>query len=319
MHIIRSVPDFSAPPSLSVLAVLISTLLLTGCGGGGGGGGGSETLSPTPAPVSAPTPTRTPTTEPVTQTKPTTDSTPTPAPAPASPVVTYGKVKVGIVDSGLAPDRSDINYGNVHFASYVAGGSQTLNDNNGRAGHGTLVALTAAGLASGAFAGGVAPDSDLWIAQASSNNLFYYQDTQKAIAGLLNNGVKIINMSYASSERLSTMAQQQSARTSGRYDLVRDSLSSIVSANALGIVVTGNNGTSTPSPNAQIPLIYNDASLQKGLLAVTGYVPGYTVPQGSRPPELFVFDACGDVAAWCLAAPGYADYLHDDGTLGRKY
>gem|GEM_PF-812181 len=324
MHIIRSTPDFPAPSQLSVLAVLISTLLLVGCGGGGGGGGGGgETLNMAPAPVNnpapTPTPTPTPTTEPVAETTPTTDSAPTSEPMPVSPVVTYGKVKVGIVDSGLAAGRSDINYDNVHFASYLSGGSQTLNDNNGQAGHGTLVALTAAGLASGAFAGGVAPDSDLWIAQASSNNLFYYQDTQKAISGLLNNGVKIINMSYASSERLATTAQQQSARTSGRYDLLRDSLSSIVSANALGVVVTGNNGTSTPSPNAQIPLIYNDPSLQKGLIAVTGYVPGYTVAQGSRPPELFVFDACGDVAAWCLAAPGYADYLQDNGTLGRKY
>ena len=318
MQITRITPTLSAPSQLSLLAVLISTLLLTGCGGGGGGGGGSnETLNatptPTPTPVVEPTPTKETTS--ITDSTPNTDS----APTPVSPVVTYGKVKVGIVDSGLASGRSDINYDNVHFASYLSGGSQSLNDNMGQAGHGTLVALTAAGIASGAFAGGVAPDSELWIAQASSNNQFYYSDTNKAISGLLNNGVKIINMSYASSERLSTVAQQQSARTSGRYDLLRDSLSSIVNADALGVVVTGNNGTSTPSPNAQIPLIYNDASLQKGLIAVTGYVPGYTVAQGSRPPELFVFDACGDAAAWCLAAPGYADYLQDNGTLARKY
>lgn len=315
MQIIRSTPVYPVPSSLSLLAVLISALLLTGCGGGGGGGGGNETLNstPTPTPTTEPAPTTEPT--PTTETTPAKDSTPTTEPTP----VTYGKVKVGIVDSGLAAGRSDINYDNVHFASYLSGGSQTLNDNNGQAGHGTLVALTAAGIASGAFAGGVAPDSELWIAQASSNNLFYYQDTQKAIAGLLNNGVKIINMSYASSERLTTTAQLESARASGRYDLLRDSLTSIVNADALGVVVTGNNGTSTPSPNAQIPLIYNDASLQKGLIAVTGYIPGYTVAQGSRPPELFVFDACGDAAAWCLAAPGYAEYLQDDGSLARKY
>ncbi|WP_380180380.1 autotransporter domain-containing protein [Kalamiella sp. sgz302252] len=315
MQIIRTIPVFSAPSRLSLLAVLVSAFLLSGCGGGGGGGGGSnnETLNSTPTPVVDPSPTTDPT--PTTETTPTSETTPTTEPVP----VTYGKVKVGIVDSGLAAGRSDINYGNVHFTSYLSGGSQTLNDNNGQAGHGTLVALTAAGIASGAFAGGVAPDSDLWIAQASSNNLFYYSDTHNAIAGLLNNGVKIINMSYASSERLTTTAQLENARASGSYDLLRDSLSSIVSANALGVVVTGNNGTSTPSPNAQIPLIYNDASLQKGLIAVTGYIPGYTVAQGSRPPELFVFDACGDAAAWCLAAPGYAEYLQDDGSLARKY
>lgn len=292
VQIIRSTSVVCLPPSFSILAVVISTLLLNGCGGGGGGGGGgSETVN----------------------------STPVPTPVPSAPVATAAKVKVGIVDSGLAADRTEFNYANVHFTSYLAGGSQTLNDNQGHSGHGTVVALTLAGLAEGAFAGGVAPDSDLWIAQASSNNLFYYTDTQKAINGLLSNGVKIINMSYASDERLTTAADMASARQSGHYDALRDSLSSIVNAGALGVVVTGNNGTSTPSPNAQVPLIYNDASLQKGLIAVTGYLPGYTVAQGSRPPELYVFDACGDAAAWCLAAPGYADYLQNDGTLLRKY
>lgn len=311
MRIHQSVPVHSFNHPLSLLAVLIATLLLNGCGGGGGGGGSnndSETVTPTPT---------TPTT-PTAPTTPVTTTTPV-ATTPTTNVVTYGKVKVGIVDSGLAAGRSDINYDNVHFTSYLSGGSQTLNDNGGSAGHGTVVALALAGIASGSYTGGVAPDSDLWIAQASSNNLFYYSDTQKAIAGLLNSGVKIINMSYASSERLTSAAALESARTSGRYDLLRDSLSSIVQANALGVVVTGNGGTSTPSPNAQVPLIYNDPSLQKGLIAVTGYIPGYTVAQGSRPPELWVFDACGDAAAWCLAAPGYADYLQDDGTLAREY
>ena len=316
MQITRTASVLPIPSPLSLLAVLIGSLLLSGCGGGGGGGSSNnETVNTTPTPTTPTTPT--PTTP--TPTPTTTTTTTTPTPVSTSPVTTYGPVKVGIVDSGLAADRSDINYANVHFTSYLSGASQTLNDNNGTAGHGTVVALTIAGLASGAFSGGVAPDSDLWIAQASSNNLFYYSDTQRAISGLLNNGVKIINMSYASGERLTTAAELESARVSGRYDLLRDSLSSIVSANALGVVVTGNNGTSTPSPNAQIPLIYNDASLEKGLIAVTGYLPGYTVAQGSRPPELYVFDACGDAAAWCLAAPGYADYLQDDGTLARKY
>ncbi|WP_233268364.1 autotransporter domain-containing protein [Pantoea sp. BAV 3049] len=293
MQIIRPAYVLSTTPSLSILAVLISTLLLNGCGGGGGGGGGGSSETVVPAP--------------------------TPAPTPSTPVATSSKVKVGIVDSGLAADRSEFNYADIHFTSSLAGASQTLNDNQGHSGHGTVVALTLAGLAEGSFTGGVAPDSELWIAQASSNNLFYYTDTQKAINGLLSNGVKIINMSYASDERLTTSAELASAGQSGRYDALRDSLSSIVNANALGVVVTGNNGSSTPSPNAQVPLIYNDASLQKGLIAVTGYLPGYTVAQGSRPPELYVFDACGDVAAWCLAAPGYADYLQDDGTLARKY
>ncbi len=303
MRIHNSALVHPAPPALSLLTVLIGTILLSGCGGGGGGGGShndSETITPTPTTPSTPTTPATPITV-------------------TAPVVTYARVRVGIVDSGLAADRSDINYDNVHFASYLSGGSQTLNDNGGSPGHGTLVALALAGLADGAFSGGVAPESDLWIAQASSNNYFYYSDTQKAIAGLLSNGVKIINMSYASTERLTTAAELESARTSGRYDLLRDSLSSIVQANALGVVVTGNAGTSTPSPNAQVPLIYNDASLQKGLIAVTGYIPGYTVAQGSRPPELWKFDACGDAAAWCLAAPGYTDYLQDDGTLAREY
>ncbi|PYG47038.1 hypothetical protein DEU53_11068 [Pantoea sp. AG1095] len=150
------------------LLALLMPLLLAACGGGGGGGGGSAATSPT---------TGTPET-----------------PTPAQPSASGNASKVGIIDSGLSPDRSEINYANVQFTSYVGGGS-SLNDNQGINGHGTVVALTLLGLS---------PGSTLYVAQASQNNIFQYDDTARAVSGLLSQGVRVFNMSYASSERLTS-------------------------------------------------------------------------------------------------------------------
>lgn len=100
------------------LLALIIPFLLSACGGGGGGGGGSSggsTLTPV-----------------------------TPVVEPAVPA-TAASSKVGIIDSGLAPGRSEINYANVNFSSYVDSNT-ALNDNMGINGHGTLVAMTLLGL-----------------------------------------------------------------------------------------------------------------------------------------------------------------------------
>ncbi|GKW12266.1 autotransporter domain-containing protein [Pectobacterium sp. IFB5596] len=268
----------------SILAAHIglALLVLAGCTGKGGTGN-NVTLSSN-------------------STTPTTPTTPTPT------TPTVSAVKVGIIDSGLEAARPEFNYSNLHFSSFVGGSSQ-LHDNQGVNGHGTLVALAAAGLATANYEGGVAPDSELYIAQASFQNRFGDQNTTSAVNWLLNSGVKIINMSYAADERLTTTAELNNASNSLGYLLVRNQLSSIVDAEALSIVATGNNAGSTPSPNTQIPLIFSDASLQKGILAVTGYIPEWVGGEGTtRPAELYLFDACGNVAAYCMSAPGYVDY-----------
>ncbi|PWC15152.1 peptidase S8 [Brenneria roseae subsp. americana] len=282
----------------SILAVNISIILLVlaGCSGGGGGSGGAAPTTPTP-------------------TEPTTPTTPE---EPTTPV--SSAVKVGIIDSGLESARSEFNYASLHFTSFVGGGSQ-VNDNQGVNGHGTLVALTLAGLATDLYPGGVAPDSELYIAQTSKDNHFDYLNTTSAVNWLLNSGVKIINMSYASEERLTTDEALRNAQNSFDYQLVRSELKNIVNAGALSIVATGNNSTATPSPNTQIPLIFNDESLQKGILAVTGYIPEWVGNDGTtRPAELYIFDACGNVASYCMSAPGYIDYpVANSSTLARSY
>ncbi|MDC9819151.1 autotransporter domain-containing protein [Pectobacterium polonicum] len=277
--------------SLLAAHIGLAVLVLAGCTGNGGTGvniiSPTDTVSPTP---------------------------PTTPPTPTQPNPTSGAVKVGIIDSGLEAGRPEFNYSNVQFSSFVGGGTQ-LNDNQGLNGHGTLVALAVAGLSTGINPGGIAPDSELYIAQTSLNNRFNDQDTTSAVSWLLDSGVKIINMSYASDERLTTTTELNNARNSFNYLLVRNQLANIVSAEALSIVATGNNATSTPSPNTQIPIIFDDASLQRGILAVTGYLPDWVGNEGTtRPAELYRFDACGNVAAYCMSAPGYVDYPAEENT-----
>lgn len=264
------------------LALLIP-FLLSACGGGGGGGSASDA----PATVAAP---------------PAQTSTPT-APSQAA--------KVGIIDSGISPGRSGFNYQNIIFTSYLDG-STTPNDNMGINGHGTVVALTLAGLATADFAGGVSPDSTLYIAQASQNNQFDYSVTARAINGLLGDGVRIFSMSYGSTERLTTAQALSDAQQSGRYHSLYQGLRAIADANGLAVVITGNNGTATPSPDAQMPLIYQDPLLAQHMLAVTGTVTSGAYNQPNRPAALGPFDACGNAAAWCLSAPGYVDYPYQN-------
>jgi len=242
---------------------------------GGGGGGGSSSSASSPT-VNQP-------------------------PAPTGPAA---KSKVGIIDSGLASGRSGINYANLNFTSYVGGGS-SLNDNQGINGHGTIVALTLLSLS---------PSSALYIAQASQNNTFSYADTASAVRGLLSQGVRIMNMSYGSLERLTSAQALNDAQD--RYQSLRQSLLDISAAEGLAVMITGNNGTATPAPNVQIPLIYRDASLSHNLLAVTGVMDNLSYDQPNRPAYLGPFDACGNAAAWCLAAAGYADfpYQNSDGS-----
>jgi uncharacterized protein with beta-barrel porin domain len=251
------------------LLALLMPLLLAACGGGGGGSS-SSTASPAP-----------------------TTGSPTPPVQPGAP---SNASKVGIVDSGLSADRSEINYANVQFTSYVGGGT-TLNDNQGINGHGSLVALTLLGLSS---------SSALYVAQSSQNNIFKYDDTDRAVSGLLSQGVRIFNMSFASADRLTS--QQALINAQPGYQSLYRSLRNIAAADGLAVMITGNNGTSTPSPNVQLPLIYQDAQLAHNILAVTGTVSDGAYASSNRPVGIGPFDACGNAAAWCLSAPGYTDY-----------
>lgn len=266
-------------------------MLIAGCGGGGGGGSNSEGSEDKVTPFKM---TRT---------------------LPADNSVTGS---VGIIDSGLSPDRPEFNYERVNFISVLANDNNTLNDNLGLNGHGTLVALAIAGIRQGRFGGGISPDSQLYIAQTSESNIFNYRDVSRAVNSLIGRGVKIINMSFASSERLTTNDELQQARNNGGYQLLQNALRNIVAADALAVVPTGNNGTSTPSPNTQLPLIFNEPSLKRGLIAVTGYLPNPPSAKGDRPDALWNFDACGNAAEWCLSAPGYIDYNPQDALNSSK-
>lgn len=244
-------------------------------------------------------------------------TTPTTPTNPGQPG-TSSLVKVGIIDSGLTPNRAEFDYANVRFNSLTQSANSQLNDNLGINGHGTLVALTLAGLATVDYSGGVAPNTNLYIAQTSENNSFSYFRASLAVQWLLESDVKIINMSYSDSQRLTTPTDYQNART--RYNLLLDDLRSIVDAEALAVIATGNNNSSTPAPNTQIPIIYDDPSLQRGLIAVTGFDPAWIGLDGynSRPAELSVFDACGNTAAYCMSTLGYVDIPVENSSIPER-
>lgn len=162
------------------------------------------------------------------------------------------------------------------------------------------------------------PDSQLYIAQASKDRSFGSIEALYSVSWLLENDVKIINMSYGSTQRLTT--PEELAAAGQRYQYELQSLREIVDAEALAVISTGNENTSTPSPQALLPVIYSDEpELQKGILAVTGFIDENVYSKPNQPDELYLFDACGGAAAYCMSALGTAKYPSQGDTTDGEW
>ena len=103
-------------------------------------------------------------------------------------------VKVGIIDTGIDPDHPDLT---------VAGGVNTVNtrksykDDNG---HGTHVAGTIAAVDNEIGVVGVAPTVELYAIKAfNKRGMAFTSDIIEGIQWCIDNGIRVINMSFGSS------------------------------------------------------------------------------------------------------------------------
>lgn len=103
-------------------------------------------------------------------------------------------VKVGVIDTGIDPDHPDLT---------VAGGVNTVNtrksykDDNG---HGTHVAGTIAAVDNEIGVVGVAPTVELYAIKAfNKRGMAFTSDIIEGIQWCIDNGIRVINMSFGSS------------------------------------------------------------------------------------------------------------------------
>ena len=304
--------------SVKTTLAMALAIALTACGGGGGGNVRGGPPTPTPPPTQPPTPPPPVTPPPV---------IPPPVVPPADPAqpgkqghltavnalgtgLTGQGVRIGIVDSGV--NRAHPAFGGRVAASY-AYVDPAVNDlsRDDVVGHGTTVAMLAAG---GSYAGtqvGVAPEAQIVSARiiadkrpsddgsGSGNEVSGGIGLAPVHRDLINAGVRIMNNSWGGLYWTDTTT---TAAIAAEYRPF------IVDNGGLVVFATGNEGRSNPSNMAALPSRPGAggglpaADLARGWLAVTAV-------DTVEPTQLASYaNACGEAASYCLAAPGTAVY-----------
>ncbi|WP_372390270.1 S8 family serine peptidase [Xanthomonas sp. NCPPB 3582] len=297
----------------SLLATTIaSCLVLTACGGGGGGGNvrsdppQSTVIAPAPTPSTPTTPTT-----PGTTSDPLPKTAPVPTPAPpryqgvdsnllvpinadlAQQAGARGQgVKLALLDDNLVQSYAPLAGKVDGFTDYTASPGTPESSSNALRGHGTIVSALVLGLAQDGFAGGVAPDADLFYARICAENSCGTQQARNAAVGLAAAGVRIANLSLGAS--YADAASSANAAAAWRF-----ALTPLVQADALIVAATGNEGAAEAAYPAATPV--QEAGVRNNWLAVGAIA----VDSAGNPAGLTSYsNHCGAAAQWCLVAPG---------------
>ncbi|MFO3705075.1 S8 family serine peptidase [Xanthomonas codiaei] len=297
----------------SLLATTIaSCLVLTACGGGGGGGNvrsdppQSTVIAPAPTPSTPTTPTT-----PGTTSDPLPKTAPAPTPAPpryqgvdsnllvpinadlAQQAGARGQgVKLAVLDDNLVQSYAPLAGKVDGFTDYTASPGTPESSSNALRGHGTIVSALVLGSAQDGFAGGVAPDADLFYARICAENSCGTQQARNAAVGLAAAGVRIANLSLGAS--YADAASSANAAAAWRF-----ALTPLVQAGALIVAATGNEGAAEAAYPAATPV--QEAGVRNNWLAVGAIA----VDSAGNPAGLTSYsNHCGAAAQWCLVAPG---------------
>lgn len=294
----------------TVLSMVISSLMI-GCGGGGSSST-KNSVETTPLPTNPTTPT-----EPATPTEPTTPTEKEPAVVDKN--TTVSKVKIGVIDSGVASgaenltgkvsDVTKFTYdektGKVSVTSLNGQPDSVQDISSGK--HGTFVATILAGNTTNGSTAGVASDvADIYAAQTTYTAAgdSYTTTTFEAIKYFNQNyGVNLFNISQGGYWEL------------GNYDEVYTLAKDVVANGGLMVFSTGNLAKSQPSSESLMPAI--ETSLEKGWLAVAGLNEAHTDLYKDASDSNVGSNTCGNAARWCLSADyvnsPYANSAYDTG------
>lgn len=201
-------------------------------------------------------------------------------------------VKVALMDSGIDPSLAPFKNLDMHFRSFLpdSDGAATPGDTDG---HGSVMAQTLAGSPTDDFAGGVAPDVELYVGQictgsgcgigAGDAETFYDQ------------GVRLFN--YSMGDTAGDPSDPAFKRFIGGFQ-------GVVDGGSLLVWSGGNAGPDKLSSYAAAPQTV--PTLEQGWLAVVNV----SIDDSGKVTGLDEDSArCGAAADWCLAAPGYVKHV----------
>ncbi len=307
----------------SLLAVAIAATLATGlaaCGGGGGGGGG---IRPSPPPTSPPPPPPPPPTSPP---PPTIEQpgfadhlTTINATAAQRGGYTGAGYRIGVIDSGVNRQHPGLAGRVDANLIYINARDNDLSVDD-VVGHGTTVALLAAGAPLDRWPGGVAPGARILSARiinderpdddgsGQGNEVTGALGIRGIHQDLVARGMRIMNNSWGG---LYWTRSNVTAAIADEYRFfIRDH-------DGLVVFATGNEGRDDPTDMASLPSqpgvpgTLPAADLARGWLAVAAL-------NTSAPDQLAYYsNACGVARDYCLAAPGTAIYPGHDSTAAN--
>lgn len=307
--------DHSTGIARSLLTVAIAATLAA-CGGGGGG----NNLRPETPPTSPP-PTTPPTTPPPTIAEPRIDEHLTAINATAADRQGYtgAGYRIGVIDSGVNRNHPGLAGRVDANLAYIDPQTNDLSVDD-VAGHGTTVALLAAGATVEDWPGGVAPGARILSARiinderpdddgsGRGNEITGALGVRGIHEDLVARGMRIMNNSWGG---LYWTRTNVTAAIAEEYRFfIRDH-------DGLVVFATGNEGLDNPTDMAALPSQTGTgtsrpaADLERGWLAVAAL-------NTTEPDQLAYYsNACGVAMDYCLAAPGTAVFPGHDDTAGN--
>lgn len=203
--------------------------------------------------------------------------------------VTGSQVKVGVMDGSRIDGFAGLPGSVASYTDYTDG---AVDPQGEQYTHGSSIASIVAGAATSKFAGGVAPDANVWWARVcTSGGACSSPLVSQAAFDLIDDGVRILNMSFGT-----YTSDADSIASAPAYQALVDA---VVEADALAIAATGNNSAGNASTISAAPYYLGTGS--RNWLAVTaGAVDG----DGEISGPASYANACGVAANWCLTAAG---------------
>ncbi|ELY4025949.1 S8 family serine peptidase [Cronobacter malonaticus] len=213
-------------------------------------------------------------------------------------------VKVGVADTGILTTHPALLGVVKGTLNYVDASANNLSVGDVR-GHGTMVAQTLAGRATGLFTGGTAPGATLISARiipdvANTRQSLNFGQINYDLARA---GAKIINNSWGIPDWNPT----STATTTYFVNAWKPFISSY---NGLIVFASGNDGAANPVGVAKLPSLAPASGLDKGWLVATAvdtFNPSYIASYANR---------CGVMKNSCLAAPGSV-YVQSTDSTGK--
>lgn len=295
---------------LTLASALAAIVLTSACGGGGSGAG----YQPSPTPTQPTDPGPDPDPDPEPEPEPDPEPEPPPTPGPNDPRPRYTGVSDNILvmtNADLAHDQGhtgagvkiglldDMQYdydpldGKVAFyGDYTDEPGEPDSEEHGKRGHGAVIGGAMVGRPGADFAGGIAPDAELYWGRICVNDGCWSDAAGRAAEEMTQMGVGIFNLSLGG-----TYENEEDAVFSTRA--WKAAMDTVIQTNGLVIVSTGNSAHETSGYPAAAP--FHAPELIDNWLAVTAVD---VANDGSIAGHSGYANQCGDAADWCISAPG---------------